>query len=315
MTQIGIIQIMNIRGLDLNLLLVFEAIYSTGNISRAAEQLDLSQPAMSNALARLRKQLDDQLFVRSGNGVIPTSRGEEIIEPIRKALSTIREGIGAEAAFDPQTSRRHFRLIVADPLERIVMPRLLRSIGAEAQITFELLPVPCVNVEEALLGGKADMAVFLMPGHYSELHDQPLCPVDLVVLARQGHPRIEGSITREAFMDERRIAMNLTPGKISNSEKVTDWRHAWKHKVCEVYKISSIAQLVAETDLIGVVPRIYAEQVAEAYGLQIVPLPIQGSNQHYHMIWHRRFDSDKGHVWLREAAAAAVTEAYKRLVS
>ena len=120
---------MNIRDFDLNLLLVFEAKYSSGNISRAADNLDLSQPAVSNALSRLRKQLDDPLFVRSGNGVVPTIRADEIIDPVRNALSTLQQSIGTTAEFDPQTSKRHFRLLVADPLEQIVMSRLLQSIG------------------------------------------------------------------------------------------------------------------------------------------------------------------------------------------
>lgn len=298
---------MNMRDLDLNLLLVFEAIYSSGNISRAAENLDMSQPALSNALARLRKQMDDKLFVRSGNGVVPTSRAEEIIEPVRDALATLRRSFGPDSAFDPEVSRRSFRLLVADPLEQIIMPRILRSIGSQTQITFELQPPQSMQVEESLLSGKTDLAAFLMPGRNPELNSKPLCPVDLVVLTRTGHPRIAQSVTLPELAAEGFVTIALTPGKLANSEKVTFWQRLHVREVCQVYKISSVAQLVSQTDLIGIVPRIYAFQIASVYGLQIVDLPIALSNQQFHLIWHNRSDADDGHQWLRETMAAAIS--------
>jgi len=306
---------MNMRDLDLNLLLVFEAIYSSGNISRAAENLDMSQPALSNALGRLRKQMDDKLFVRSGNGVVPTSRAEEIIEPVRDALTTLRRSFGPETAFDPESSRRSFRLLVADPLEQIIMPRILQGIGTRSQITFELQPPQSIQVEDALMSGKTDLAAFLMHSKNPELNSKPLCPVDLVVLTRSGHPRIAQSVTLPELTAEGFVTIALTPGKLANSEKVTFWQRLHLREVCQVYKISSIAQTVAQTDLIGIVPRIYAFQVASIYGLQIVELPTALSNQKFHLIWHKRSDADEGHRWLREAMAAAVSAKYDEITT
>lgn len=299
---------MNMRDFDLNLLLVFEAIYSCGNISRAADNLDLSQPAVSNALSRLRKQMDDQLFVRSGNGVVPTLRAEEIIGPVRNALSTLRQSIGSPSVFDPKVSKRHFNLLIAEPLEQHIMSRLLGQIGSDSQISFELSPPQSMPLEEALMTGKTELAVFLMPGKQPELESKPLCPVDLVLVARQDHPRIGAPLTVPELKQEGFVSISLAPGKLANSEKVTFWQRLNLREVCQVYKISSITQFAASTDLLGIVPRLYAEQVAPSLGLQVLELPMELSNQQFYLIWHKRASEDDGLRWLSEQITSCFAE-------
>lgn len=300
---------MNMRDIDLNLLVVFEAIYSAGSISRAADKLDLSQPALSNALARLRKQLDNQLFVRSGNGVVPTALADEIIEPIREALFAIEQSIAPKDVFDPAVTKRHFRLIVADPLEQIVVGSMLRTIGHRSEISFELQPPQAVNIEQALLEGKSDLAVFLMPIRVAELNNTPLCPLDVVLVARKGHPRISSQSPRDEVMKEGFVSLALSPGKLENSEKVNILKRLRARQVCQVSKVSSIAQLVSESDLVGLVPAIYASKVAVQYGLEIIAHPVPEIEQKFQMIWHRRFEADAGHMWLRDNIEKAVSDA------
>lgn len=300
---------MNIRGIDLNLLIVFEAIYSAGNISHAANKLNLSQPALSNALARLRKQLGNPLFVRSGNGVMPTALAEEIIEPIREALFVIEQSIAPKDVFDPAVTKRHFRLIVADPLEQITVGALLRTVGQQSQISFELLPPQTSNIDEALLEGKADLALFLMPIRVAELNNTPLCSVDPVIVARRDHPRVSAQSPREAVMEEGFVSLALSPGKLENSEKVNILKRLRSRQVCQVAKVSSIAQLVSQSDLVGVLPAIYAHKVADPYQLQIVSPPLPEIEQKFQLIWHRRYESDAGHVWLRDNITEAVWQA------
>jgi DNA-binding transcriptional LysR family regulator len=300
---------MNMRDLDLNLLVVFEAIYSAGSISRAADTLNLTQPALSNALARLRKQLDNPLFVRSGNGVVPTARADEIIEPIREALFAIDQSIRPKELFDPAVTKRHFRLIIADPLEQITVSALLRVIGHQSQISFELLPPQTINIDEALLEGKADLALFLMPIRVAELNNTPLCPVDPVIVARRDHPRLSAQSPRETVMEEGFVSLALGPGKLENSEKVNILKRLRPRQVCQVAKVSSIAQLVSQSDLVGVLPAIYARKVATRYGLDIISHPVPEIEQKFQLIWHRRFESDPGHIWLRDNITQAVSQA------
>ncbi len=289
---------MNENELDLNLLLVFEAIYSTRNISRAADMLDRSQPAVSNALGRLREQLGDALFVRAGKGVAPTPRAEAMVGSVREALEAIRKGIIPPPGFDPQSSERHFKMIIADPMEPIVLPPLLRSVDG-GQISFELQPPQFLNIEEALIDGKTDMAIFPFPANEPRLHCEPLCPLDLVVLARKEHSRINGVITAEDLAREGHITLSLAPGKLANSEKVAIWKRTKQRTVCYVNRLSSMANLIGTTDLIGLVPRIYADYVSELFGFQVLDLPEPVTDQKFFMIWHKRNDTDDGHIWLR----------------
>ena len=128
----------NLRNVDLNLLIVFDAVFATGNISHAARQLALSQPAVSNALTRLREHFDDPLFVRAGRGVKPTTRSQQMIEPVREALRLIRQQFDGGGTLDLASYKRVFRIVIVDPLEPILMPPLLRDISAHApQVTIE----------------------------------------------------------------------------------------------------------------------------------------------------------------------------------
>ncbi|VAV92362.1 Transcriptional regulator, LysR family [hydrothermal vent metagenome] len=295
------------KELDLNLLLVFEAVYSTGNISRAADMLDRSQPAVSNALSRLRDHLDDPLFVRSGKGVAPTPRARALIGSVREALGTIRKGISPETSFDPKTTRRHFSLILADPMEPLIMPPLIRLVQ-DGQISFELQPPQVMNIEEALIDGKSDMAVFLFPANLSALHCEPLCPVDLVMLARKDHPRVQGSITEQNMVEEGHIILSLSPGKLANSEKISIWKRGNRRNVCYINKLSSVASLVAGTDLIGLVPRLYANYLAQVLDVQILDLPTPITDQQFFMIWNKSNDNDSAHIWLRQQIRTLITQ-------
>ncbi|WP_417417057.1 LysR family transcriptional regulator [Hoeflea sp.] len=302
------IRLMNMREIDLNLLLVFEAIYTAGNISRAADQLDLSQPALSNALARLRKQLDDQLFVRSGNGVVPTSRAEEMISPVRQALDAIRQGLLPADKFDPNTSERHFSMIVADPLESVVMAGIVSSLRPDTRLSFEMLPPQIVQVEDALLNFSLDLSVFLLPSRQSELNSVPLCPVDIVFIAREGHPRIHGKFDPDVFQNEKWVGLALKPGKLKNTEKLTVWQRVEKQPIVLVNKANSIAHIVAKTDMIGFVSSVYAKEFSKMLGLQVIRPPMPVSNQNFHMTWHKRYDDDAGHKWLRDRVAESIRQ-------
>lgn len=291
---------MNIQELDLNLLFVFDAIFTNKNISKAARQLNLSQPAASNALTRLRNQLGDPLFVRDGNGVIPTARAEAIIDPVRSALKTIEIGLGQTEKFDWHTSKQHFRLIVADPLEPIVMPKLLEGTSTNSQLTYELLPPQQVNIEEALLEDKIDLALFLLPSRIDGIDSKPLIPVNLVMIVRKDHPRIKDEVLPEAMLRENFVGLMLAPGKLQNSEKLSIWHKLQQRIVCHVNKVSSIAQTVALTDLVGFVPKIYAEHISQHYNIQIIEMPSPLSNQNFQMIWHKRSELSEAQLWLRD---------------
>ncbi len=296
---------MNMRDIDLNLLVIFDAVYSTGNISRAAAQLDMSQPAMSNALRRLREQLDDPLFVRKGNGVEPTPRANELAGPIGDTITALKSALTPSDGFDPQASTRVFRLLIADPLEPILLPPVLREIEKTGGVTIELVPPQAGQVEHLLTEDAIDLAVFLPTQQSKSLMIEPLGTLDVVLIARQDHPRAGHVPFPELVARGGFAALNLSPAKLKNSEKVTIQTRFRKRDVIIVPRVSAIPQLVAQTDLLAFVPRLYATEVAKHYGVQIIDPPAPVGAQSVHMIWHRRNAEDMGIRWLRGAVSHA----------
>lgn len=304
----GIVQLLNMRNLDLNLLVVFETIYSTGNISHAAKQLDMSQPAMSNALARLRKQLDDQLFIRAGNGVSPTPKADAIAGPIREAIQSIQRTLGAQSVFDPATSERSFRLICADPMEPLVMPHLARAIQDAGSVSVTLLPPQTVQIEEAIYKGDIDAAVFIRPAHERDIVCDRLLAFSNVFLVREGHPALADGPDIAALKQCGQVVLNLRAGALANSEKVKLGERINARHVCLVNRIGSIPPIVAGSDLIGIVPDFYGRMVAKQYGLRLIQPGRQAEGQQMFLIWHQRFKDDPAHIWLRETIEGAVRQ-------
>ena len=296
---------MNMRDIDLNLLVIFEAVYSAGNISRAATQLDMSQPAISNALRRLRDQLDDPLFVRKGNGVEPTPRANALAGPISDTIAVLKNALSPQQDFDPKSSTRMFRLLMADPLEPVLLPPLLREIEGSGGITIELVPPQSGRVEHLLNEDALDLAVFLPAQQNKSLMVEPLGTMDIVLVARDGHPGAGKVPFPQLIADYGFAALNLSPAKLKNAEKLTVHTRFTKRDVIVVPRVSAIPQLVAQTDLLAFVPRIYAEQVAGRYGLMLLDPPMPIGPQPIHMVWHRRNAEDQGLRWLRNQISAA----------
>lgn len=304
---------MNIRDIDLNLLVVFEAVYSLKNISRAATQLEMSQPALSNAMARLRKQLDDPLFVRAGNGVAPTARADDLIGPVREVLEVLNKSLAPAQHFDPKTSEVTFKLLMADPLEPIILPDLIKPVQSHVHIRYELSPPQTVDIEEALKNGALDLAVFLKPTRDSEINCKALCPVDLVVVARTGHPGIVAgspeNTGKTLVRDFGHATLNLRPNVLANSEKVTLRDRVPRNDICLVNRAGSAVQLVARTDLVCFAPRLFAKTMAPVLGLEYFEPPMPMGDQQFFMIWHKRNDNVEAQMWLRQQVEQSILKA------
>ena len=265
---------MNMRDIDLNLLVIFEAVYSAGNISRAAVQLDMSQPAISNALRRLRTQIGDPLFVRKGNGVEPTARATELAGPIGETIQTLKQTFAPREIFDPQLSTRVFRVLMADPIEPILLPPIIRNIQGAGGISLELVPPQVGQVEDLLNEDAIDLVVFLPTPQSKSLMVEPLGLLDTVLIARKDHPKLGHVPFPDLVQSCGFAAINLSPARLKNSEKLTIHQRFKKRDVIIVPRISAIPQLVAETDLLAFIPALYAHQIAPRYGLQILKPPM-----------------------------------------
>lgn len=297
----------SLKNVDLNLLVVFEAIYAAGNISHAAVQLNMSQPAVSNALARLRDMLGDQLFVRGRKGVEPTTRAEQMIGPVRDALGLIGRQLATGGTIDLATYRRAFRITVIDPLEPLVMPHLLRIVDAQAPgVSVESVPPFGFDFAAEILAGKLDLAVFVYPVNAPQIVTVPAGSIDPVVVARRDHPRIRGRLDRATLEELGHVVLVQALRGLAHVEKDFIAQGVMRRIVYSVTKLWSVPAIVARTDLLAVLPRDFANEIAGSFGLAVHESPVPLSTQYFHMMWHEKSADDPGHKWLRETLLAAI---------
>lgn len=297
---------MNIRDIDLNLLVVFDAIFTSHSITRAAAQLDMSQPAISNALRRMREQLDDPLFVRKGNGVEPTLRAVELAGPIEEMIVTLKSALVPDETFDPQTSNRTFRVLLADPLEPVVLPSVLGAIENQGGVSIDLVPPQVGQVEDLVDDGAVDLAIFLRPPQRKSLTIEPLVSFETVLAARSDHPGFGKLPFPELIKTYGFAALNLERGGLKNSEKVKIQARPAKRDVIRVHRVSSIPQILEQTDLLGFLPKIYAQHIASRFDLQFIDAPLPMGEQTIFLIWHSRNSNDQGLLWLRNAIKSSL---------
>lgn len=295
----------NLKNVDLNLLVIFEAVYATGNISRAAERLGMSQPAVSNALARLRELIDDPLFVRAPGGVEATVKTREMIGPVREALGLIGRHLDNGPDLDLTTYKRIFRVIIVDTLEPIIMPPLVRTIMSEA---------PGVNIEcvqgdakfaEAIKAGTIDLACFAFPIDTTDMIVRPIGPADLVVVSRRDHPAIERPLDLETFQKLTQIALGRELRGLTNIDMNLIANGMPRRVNYMAAKAWSIPPMVERTDLIAILPRRFVQELSGNFALDIHEMPIAMPDQFTYMMWHGNSELDPGHRWLRESMLRA----------
>ncbi len=292
---------MNISEFDLNLLVVFEAVLAEGSISRAADRLDLSQPAVSNALARMRKATGDRLFVRLGNAMVPTPYAQGIADPIRQALAAIRVSLGASQEFDPATAQRAFSIYLTDLGEAYFLPRLLERLNRVAPgVRLRTLPMPPESAEDALRNGEVDLAIGNLPDLGAGFYVQRLFRDRYVCVVRRDHPSIGERITAKQFAAASHAI--VTPG-------------GWGHGVIErklmehgldqritlrMQNFLVLASIVATTDMVAIVPHSVGSQLSQHNDVKLLPLPISIPAFDVRQCWQERFHDDQGNRWLRQ---------------
>jgi DNA-binding transcriptional LysR family regulator len=300
----------NLKNLDLNLLVVFEAIYSAGNISHAATQLAMSQPAVSNALGRLRDLVGDQLFVRGRRGVEPTTKAKEMIGPVREALGLIGNQLGGQNKTDLASYKRTFRICTMDILEPLLIPHLLNALAERAPGILIEGVMARPEIVQDVLAGTVDLVCFSYPVTSPEVSIVPMGPVDLVVVARRNHPRIGKKLEAAALNEMSHIALSVDLRGFTQVDRELMIHGIRRHIVMSVARLWSVPSIVAQTDLVGMIPRAFANHVAKHFDIEIHDVPVPISDQHLYMMWNTKLDADPAHTWVREQmlkmAAAAL---------
>lgn len=288
------------RKIDLNLLLVFEAIYRTRNISHAAVQLGMSQPTLSNALGRLRAQLGDPLFTRLDRGVAPTTFADNIIHTVRQALSVLRSGLQPQTTFDYGNAERAFRIAMHSFPVQALLPTLLDDLSKSAPgIRIEIQPPDWTRPFDALLNGEIDLIIDGFPHEDPQIHFEPLFSMQSVAIVRKGHPLIDGFLSREAFCSVGHLVLGMPVRRALQIDAALVQAGLNRHIVCEVASAGDLAPLVSRTDLLALVPLRYAVAMSQQFDLQVLQVPF-----HYPFVkciqaWHYQKAHDIGLAWLR----------------
>lgn len=290
-----------LSAIDLNLLVVFDALMQDRNVTRAASRLALSQPALSHALGRLRHMLKDELFVRSPKGMIPTPRADELAAPIRRALDELQHSL-EPPQFDPAKATRNFRLAVDNYAAIVLVAPLTARVAKTApNLTLEFRPSGTLNVPDMLDRGQLDAAI----GPYTEAGErfsqQILLTDGFVAVMRRNHPAASArKLTIEAFAA-------LPHLDISSSRHATDFvdaalsRSKLTRRVTLRAPFLSAVRILAASDAVAALPRRIARELTGYRPLVLRELPFAAPEVETAMTWPRWLDSQAAHRWLREA--------------
>jgi len=292
-------QDIDLRRIDLNLLIVFDAIYTAGNITRASQQLGMSQPTVSNALGRLRGQFDDPLFQRSEKGVTPTPFADGLIFPVRQALAILRDTLSINRDFDLANANRTFRLAMNDFTVMGLLPDLLNLIATRASgVRVEVIGQEVLSPMDALLTGEADIAVDTFAKEISGVNFLPLHIPQGFVAARRSHPILQGTISKQQFSSLGHVALRQDSRMRAHTEAVLLSHGVTRRIICEVSNCIAIPSLITATDLIAVLPGPFARNAARHYDLQILPLPFPSLAQRLQIATLADKGKDTGIEWL-----------------
>ncbi len=287
------------QNLDTRLLQVFDEIYKTRSVTRAADQLGLGQPVVSVALGKLRRHFGDPLFVRTSSGMDPTPLGEALVQPIRAAIDALQAALGYRYAFDPATVRRSFRIAMTDISQLVLLPGLWGRLHRAA---------PGVQVEVAHLSpdtarmletGDVDLALGFMPQLDAGFYQQALFGQNYVCLASVDHPRIHGSLSRAQFENEEHAAVISSGTGHGYLDRELERQNIGRKVVLRVPNFLGVAFVVEHTDLVVTIPARLGEMLGAHGRFRIYPTPFAIPSYTVKQFWHERFHRDPGNRWLR----------------
>lgn len=300
---------MHISRIDLNLFVIFDTVYTEGGVTAASHTLNLSQPAVSHALGRLRTLFGNSLFERRGRSMAPTPLARSIIGPIRAALRTMEGTLNESARFDPTSSERRFTLAFRDVLELILVPPLMEAVCAAAPgIEIIATRMDRRSLESDLFTGIADAAIDVLLPVSPEIRHQQVLAEPMVVVARKGHPATRGKLSLKAYLEQEHIQVSSRrrgPGL----EDVELARLGVSRRIrlrCQHY--GTACRVVSRTNLLATMPERYAQVVNGPYGNQILPLPLKATRLELYLYWHANTDRDPAGQWLRTMLEKAIRE-------
>lgn len=294
---------MNLHRIDLNLLKVFECVYRLRSLTEAAREINLTQPAISHALNRLRDTLGDKLFVRTSAGLEPTIRADELAGPVRAALQMLEDTLLSASGFDPLVCTRTFKLLLSDVGELNFVPKLLRYLQQNApQASVDVLEASRTRYTTMLSEREADFAVGHLPKLGESLKQRKLFDDRWVAMRRSSldHDPIARPLTFDAYVNARHVVTD-PPGTLQHPVDVAlNKLRARRNVALRMPHFFALPSVIRETDLLATVPRSMALCLRQSERFDIVELPFDVSLLDVRIYWHARQDDDPAMRWFKD---------------
>ncbi len=287
--------------LDLNLLRVFSVVYRTASFSRAAEELNLTQSSVSNAIARLKKSIGEELFIRAGRGVKPTLVALNLYQQLEQPLLAIEQVVSGLHLFDPKTSERTFYVYANETIIHLLQTRVDEYLSESGiDIVFREAPI----AEELLQGDlqleKVDLAIDVSQPNLASFASMKVLEDRLNCVVRKDHPRIKGSLSREQYFAEKHIIHIMRRSNLSMADLMTKEVLPAREMYGEQSSLLSMLATAAKSDAIAVATQSYTDAYADLFGLQVLSLPFATKPIELYMVWSKKLQHNTANLWLRE---------------
>lgn len=297
---------MELREIDLNLLLVFDRMLKDKRVSAVAQGLGLSQPAVSNALARLRRILGDELFLRTARGMEPTPFAMQLAEPVAAAMSALHGALNQHTAFDPPASTRRFTLAMTDIGEVYFTPRLMERLAQAAPgVRISTVRNTAVNLRDEMEAGQVDIAIGLLPQLKAGFYQRRLFMQRYVCLFGAAHPlAAKARLTLKDFAAADHVLIRAAGTGHGQVDELLAAQGIARRVRLEVPHFVAVGHILRGQPMIATVPEKLAEALAEPFSLVWRPHPAELPQVAINTFWHARFHRDPGNRWLRELITA-----------
>lgn len=300
----------NLRRMDLNLLTVLEALYIERNLTRAGDRVGLSQPAMSNALSRLRATFDDELFVRQGRTMQPTPKARQLADTTQRALDLMRDGLSAPSTFDT-SMKRTFSFCGSEHSELVLLPLLAMRLGEDIRNISLRTVAARGDYLARLQSGEADLVVDYQVPDDPLLNSEKLVDDRLVCLIRKDHPFSKDKMELEDYASFRHVVPESAVNRffLDNFLRSKGVSRSIAVRTNNVFAMPVIAE---QTDMICTISELLSDVVADDFRFRKYPAPLPDPTFPLFMVWHKSRDADPGHIWIRELAKEVCTSLFDK---
>lgn len=297
--------------LDLNLLRVFCTVCQHSSITRAAEQLGLTQSSVSNAINRLKHALECELFIRVGRGIEPTAIGTHIFNTVQPMLDTIEQTLMGIKAFDPSTSKRVFTIYANEAVIDLLQPQLDNAL-AHLSVRVVLRNSPVFEAEQFqdLQMQKVDLVIDIVPPKLKMFSCQKVAQERIVCVVRQGHPVIKNHLSRDDYFAAEHVMYRFHRDNMRVADIIANEPLPQRTLYSEQSSLLSMLSLISKSNAIGIAPYIFTQNYAELFKLTLLELPFETRPIDLYSIWPTKHALDKSCIWLRKTIVELIEKAY-----